>query len=409
MKIIQVNFSGSKGGAAIAAGRLHTALRRNGMDSIFWCARHPFVDAGAVCVKNRLWQKVDGLKNVVVQRFMRWIGVVTGRSINMFPSRLVRQLNASDADVIHLHWINAEMVSIEQLAKLNKPVVWTLHDMWAFCGAEHYTESERYISGYTRGSFDPLDSGSKLRIDLDRGVFCRKQKYWRDWHPHIVTPSQWLGDCARKSKLLGHLNSVTIPNCLDLDLFRPLGSSSELKAKYGLPQNKKIILFGAFSTKDQRKGGDLLEKALRLLLNKHEYAVAVFGTSKIDPLVGDVEAYALGSISGDVALAEIYNMADVMCVPSRQDNLPNTAVEACACGVPVVAFDKGGLSDIVDHKLNGYLAEPFDAEDFARGIVWVLDQADHLRQHARNKALTTYSESVVARQYMEVYKQVSVG
>ena len=150
MKIIHVNFSGSNGGAAIAAQRLHNALLMDGVDSEYWCARGKGDHQATREVKARFWQKVDGAKNVLLQRIFKRTMLLEQRSINVFPTRLIAQLNASDADIIHFHWVNAEMMRIEQLKSLRKPLVWTFHDMWPFCGAEHYTEDHRYKTGYQK-------------------------------------------------------------------------------------------------------------------------------------------------------------------------------------------------------------------------------------------------------------------
>jgi glycosyltransferase involved in cell wall biosynthesis len=441
VKVIHVNFSGTKGGAAIAASRLHYALKKQGCNSEVWCVREAGSDVSVHCVKNVAWQKLDSLKNIISQRLLRWLKIGDARSVNIFPSQLVYQLNGSDADIIHLHWVNAEMISIAQLARLKKPVVWTLHDMWPFCGAEHYTMDRRYVEGYRRtegrgqGAEDSgqisksgnekLETGylkgakaetnsqtpmpnakgpvPDPRFDLDRWVFRRKQKHWRDWKPHIVTCSHWLGDCARESVLFNDLFVQTIPNCLDLDLFKSMNQMA-CRKRFGLPTDKQLILFGAASPSDRRKGGDLLEAALKKLqLDGAE--LVVFGAAQGPQLAG-LTTHWLGSFSEQEDLAQLYNAADLMCVPSRQDNLPNTIAEALSCGTPVVAFEIGGIPDMVDHKINGYLAKPFDTSDFAKGIGWIMGtERDSLPQKAREKAEQLFDPVRVAQCYNEVYSE----
>lgn len=429
MKIIHVNFSGRCGGAAIAASRIHRALIKSGVKSVVWCARNADESQKIHCLKSYFFQKMDSAKNIAVQKIAARLEF-SGRSYNFFPSRLVRQLNASDADVIHLHWVNAEMVSIAQLAKINKPVVWTLHDMWAFCGAEHYTESTRYLEGYLRESYKPLDNSQKLKLDLDRWVFRRKQREWANWCPHLVTCSNWLGNCARESLLCKNWPVDVVSNCLDLNLFRSM-DSFVARQGFGLYQKKKIILFGAVSPSDARKGGDLLAAAIRQLKNFEQYQLVVFGADsfEIDALLS---VTAVGSIGDPYQMAQLYNAADVMCVPSRQDNLPNTIAESLACCTPIVAFNIGGIPDMVEHQVNGYLAKPFDTEDFSRGIEWVLARSRRLKvgcqkaedgghpfndattdqlnnfslsANARRKAETMFSGERVAAAYKKVYQQ----
>ena len=469
MKVLHINFAGGCGGAAIAAKRISKALNASGINSEVWVARDEGDAQGVRCIKSLLSQKLDSAKNILVQKGIKYLGIKAELSVNLFPSQLIQLLNASDADVIHLHWINAEMISIPQLAKIRKPVVWTLHDMWAFCGAEHYTMSTRYISGYqksenrgqlparralqlgertenkgqntegrrqkteegTADNFQLSTSNYLPKVDLDRWVFKRKRKHWANWKPYIVTPSSWLTDCARKSMLLGYLPTGVIPNCLDLELFKPMNQAA-CRKRFGLPVDKKLVLFGAVSPSEQRKGGDMLEEALKKLANQ-ELELVVFGAAQGPQLAG-LKTHWIGRVSVEQQMVQLYNSADVMCVPSRQEAFGQTASEPLACGVPVVAFDTTGLKDIVDHKVNGYLAHPFESDDFARGIEWVLsggqnsedcgskgmcsrargtmgEQQDTLNksglaENARKKAEEIFSMEVVAKQYMHVYKSI---
>lgn len=432
MKVIHVNYSGSQGGgAAIAALRLHRAMLYSKADlsSEYWCARSDS-DPQTYCFQSSCMSFLGKVENNVIGKLLK----KSVRSLNLFPTSLVARLNASDADVINLHWINGEMVSIAQLGRLKKPVVWTIHDMWAFCGAEHYTTSRRYIEAYSSRNLKEnnsdairhLSSGvlakgdaprSLLpRVDIDRWTFRRKQRHWKNWRPYIVTPSRWLADCSRNSALLGHLLTCSIPNCIDLNMFRPINDKAALRREFNLPPDRKIILFGAVNPKIERKGGDLLLKALQRLQNPEKYALAVFGNNQ-GSRVASIDTCNVGSIREPEKMARLYNCADVMCVPSRQDNLPNTCVEAHACGMPIVAFRIGGISDIVDHRKSGYLAEPFNVDDYVRGLQWVLSREevgrgcddeigyDHLCLNARQKAEETFAPNLVAEQYLKLYKQ----
>ena len=465
MKIAQVCYTDRGGGAPIAAMRLHKALRAEGEDCSYLCLRNMTQESGV----RSLGSSLDVLVNRIVAR---GIHVLKRRvygeegSFNFFHTGVAKRVNDADADVINLHWINAEMMSIAEIGKINKPVVWTFHDMWPFCGAEHYTDDNRYVTGYQSSEFrvpssegrgqttedgfrlgeryssergQTLNGGppnvSSLRpkafFDLDRWVFRRKQKHWKNLNLQIVCPSHWLADCVRRSALFADVPVHVIPNGLDLNVFKPLGCKETLRKQFGLPVDKKLILFGAVNPMELRKGGDLLEDALRRLENRDEYVLAVFGMRSSDRPAG-METCFLGSIDGETKMAEIYNCADVVCIPSRQEAFGQTASEPMACGVPVVAFNTTGLMDIIDHKVNGYLAEPFDANDFARGIEWVLagagvmddggqePGANHLTfdsaineqfknltilgASAREKAERCWSYSVVAKQYSTVYR-----
>lgn len=406
MKVVHVNFSGSRGGASIAARRLHTALLKNGVDVEFWCARDPGDEPRVHVLQSAFRQKVNSAENIFVQKLMRMFGYKEERSINIFPNRLIDKINLSDADIVHLHWINAEMIQVEQLAKLKKPVVWTFHDMWPFCGAEHYTNDLRYETGYLK----------KRNNDIDRWMFKRKLRAWNRLNVHVVCPSNWLSSCVKKSVLFHSCPVSVVPNCLDITRFQPKTKVLRKKNRedFGIPEGKRVLLFGAVNAKDFRKGGDLVAEALALLSDKEKYVVAIFGSGEFYQL-GGLETVCVGTVSGDAAMEKLYSCADVFCMSSRQDNLPNTIVEALSCGVPVVGFAIGGLPDLIDDKENGRLVAPFDTKSFADSIEWVFSdeqgasRLEVLRENARKKAEQCFSPDDVVEKYQHVYRQVNMN
>ena len=401
MKIIHVNYSGSKGGAAIAAKRISRALNKDeNISSILWCFKDP---SGKNCESIYGWlrQKLNSIQNIILAKI---IGNKEHLSINLFGSSLVSKLNSSDADIVHLHWINGEFVSIEQLSRIRKPLFWTFHDMWPFLGAQHYSDDKTFISGY-----DKNISNSKISSipNLNNWVFQRKLRFWKNLNIQIICPSKWLADSVNESYLLKHQSVQVIRNCLNSEIFKPLNKKNEVRQKFNIPINKKVILFGAVSADDKRKGGDLLIAALEDLDRVNDYALVVFGKSN-DRFFNGKNCHFIDTISEELILTEVYNCADVMCVPSRQDNLPNTAVEAAMCGVPVVAYDVGGLSEIIDHKVSGYLAKPFIINDLAQGIQWSADTENNhfLSKNAREKALKNFDEKKISGLYMEAYHNI---
>lgn len=406
MKVIQLNHSDINGGAARAAYRIHHSLRGVGVDSQMW------VDAASsgdwtvqgppTKVKKALAKVRPILGGLVFKPFFK-TGNPVIHSPALLPSGRVRALNDSDVDVLHLHWVQGDMLSVADIGQLRKPVVWTLHDMWVFCGAEHYTEDYRWRDGYVKGSRPAYESG----FDLNRWTWQRKRKHWQ--RPmHIVTPSRWMAQCVRESALMRDWPVTVVPNCLDTNKWKPLdkGLARDL---LGLPKGVPLLLFGAMGGgNDPRKGFDLLLKALQHLRGELKaLELVVFGqlAPKEPPDLGFPIHYT-GHLHDDLSLRALYSAADVMLIPSRQDNLPNTGVESLACGTPVVAFDVCGLPDIVQHQHTGYLARPFDTEDLAHGIRWVLADCDRyntLSQQARAFAVKHFSNAVVAEQYRAVY------
>ena len=325
-------------------------------------------------------------------------------------SGILYQINSIPSDIVHFHWICDGMLRIEELKRINKPIIWTLHDMWAFTGGCHYSEGcERFQQAC--GNCPQLNRSSKN--DLSSSILRRKKEAWSGLDITIITPSKWLAECAKKSSLFKGRRIEVIHNGLDLNLFKPIDKTTARKI-WDLPIDKKLILFGAINaTSDHRKGSDLLYDCLKQLADRWsgKAELVVFGASEPENSLGfGPPVHYLGHLHDDVSLALLYSGADVMVVPSRQDNLPNTVVESLACGTPVLAFNIGGMPDIVDHKLNGYLAKPFDTSDLAVGINWVLsDNARHkeLCIKAREKAVACFDIKKVAGQYAELYMEVS--
>lgn len=408
LKVAQVSYSDINGGAARAAYRIHHALRQHGVDSQMhvvnaeagdWTVHIPGV-TGA--------NTINSLRNYLgasSTRFLRTGNKVLHSSAAL-PSHWPRRLNQSSADIIHLQWVQGEMMSIADIGRLQKPVVWTLHDMWGFCGAEHYTENFRWRDGYLSNNRPSCESG----FDLNRWTWKRKLKHWR--RPmHIVTPSRWLADCARQSVIMQEWPVSVIPNAIDTEAWRPIDKALARKI-LRLPIEGPLLLFAAtYGTRPPRKGFDLLQDALNQLRGEvlGLELVVVGQLAPKEPMNLGFPIHYTGHLHDDVSLNLYYSAADAVIVPSRQDNLPNSGVEALACGTPVVAFNTGGLPDIVEHKKTGYLAKPFDAQDLACGILWVLDGVERqlmLRAESRLAAVARSSCPVVAEKYLQLYESL---
>lgn len=408
MKVIQLNYADINGGAARAAYRIHHALRQAGVDSRM---QVDVAASGDWSVEGPPTKLGRGLAKIRAPLVSLWVKRVfqTGNPIlhspSILSSRRAAALNGSDADVLHLHWVQGEMLSIAEIGRLKKPVAWTLHDMWAFCGAEHYTEDFRWREGYRKNNRPAYDRG----FDLNRWTWERKRRHWQ--RPmHIVTPSHWLADCVRQSVLMRDWPVSVIPTPIDTERWRPIDQTLA-RMLLGLPNDVPLLLFGAMGGgRDPRKGFDLLQAALQHLRGEMpELQLVVFGQLRPkDPLDLGFPVHYTGHLYDDLSLQVLYSTADVLVLPSRQDNLPNIGIESLACGTPVVAFDTGGLPDIVVHQQTGYLAKAFDVEDLARGIQWVLAQASNgrLRRQARARAVERFSYATVAPQYRKIYEAV---
>jgi len=407
MKISILNHSDSIGGAARATYRIHRALRRSGIDSTLWVAEASTGDWTVSSPKGRLNRLKNKLRPTLGSLFTRLMGTRSPilHSPALFSSSWPRHLNASDVDIVHLVWVNNEMLSIEDIGRIKKPVVWTLQDMWAICGAEHVSQDQRFIKGYEKDNRPEQESG----LDLNRFTWLRKRRAWQQ-PLNIVVPSRWMADCVSNSALMKNWPVTVIPNPIDTDRWFPV-EKKVARTLAGLPYDRKLLLFGTAGSNDiPYKGFDLLKQALSVLKGRVDLELVIFGQMEPEnPPDFGFPVHYMGHLHDDVSMQVLYSAADAVVIPSRVDNLPNVGIEAIACGTPVVAFDVCGLPDIVKHKETGYLAKAFDLEDLAAGVLWVFEDENRyllLSSSARNDAIERFSYPVIAKKYQTYYERV---
>lgn len=413
MKIVLLNTHDLQGGAARAAYRLHQGLQSIGLDSQMLVQTKISDDRTVIGSDTKLekgWKKIRPiLATIPLQLYPNRDPVPY--SVSWLPSNINSKIESIAPDVINLHWIGGGYFPIEAIAKLKKPVIWTLHDMWAFTGGCHYSgKCDRYTKSC--GACPQLNSNKDW--DLSRWVWQRKAKAWKDLNRTIVASSNWLAKCASVSSLFQDLPIKVIPNGIDTNKYKPIAQSLAREV-LNLPQNKQLVLFGAMSaTSDRRKGFHLLQPALLYLSQsgwQDKLEIVIFGASEpINPPNLGSKCHYLGRLNDDISLVLAYNASDVMVVPSLQDNLPNTVMESLACSTPCVAFDIGGMPDMIEHQQNGYLARPFEVEDLARGIAWVLeDKEQHckLGVRARQKVEQEFALQLQANRYLDLFQELS--
>jgi glycosyltransferase involved in cell wall biosynthesis len=310
-----------------------------------------------------------------------------------------------EADVIHLHWINQGMLSlsgIRKILKSGKPVVWTMHDIWPATAICHLTLNCRNFTTHCHNC--RLLPGKGSSSDLSTSVWRKKEKMLEDSSIYFVTCSHWLEQEAKASALLRGQKIVSIPNPIDTHIYRS-GDKQTARKNLGLPEDKRLILFVSQRVTNKNKGMDYLIDACRQL---KDYELVILGghaEEVVDQL--PLKAHPLGYVNDERRIVEIYQAVDVFVLPSLSENLPNTIMEAMACGVPCVGFKVGGIPEEIDHKRNGYVAEYRDSDDLARGIRWILSEADYdqLSQEAVRKVAHSYSQQSVAISYLDVYHQ----
>lgn len=409
LRILHVCTSDKVGGAARAAHRLHLAQREAGMDSHMLVLHRTEPSPHVHAPLSKPAQLAQRLKLALSARTLERQQTPSNpvlHSMNRFNSGLGHWINRSDFDIVNLHWLGAEMLSIDEIGRIRQPVVWTLHDMWPFCGAEHYDDLDhpgRYLKGYNADSRPASYQGP----DIDARVWHHKKKAWAGKRFHLVSPSQWLAGCARQSALMGQQPCTVIPNCVNTRVFKPIDRKLARQI-LNLDPDKRYILFGAMaSTSDRRKGFHLLQPALKRLAlcdgihNTTE--LLLFGAVEpVRPVDLGLPVHYMGQYHDDISLALLYSAADVFAAPSMQDNLPNTVVEAIACGTPCVAFDIGGMSDLIKDTTTGALATPFQANSLSSALARML-QSPPSRETIRQASLDRISTSIAANNYLDVY------
>lgn len=412
MKTLFLSTSDIEGGAARATYWLAKGLRNSGHD-ISMCVQRKSGDFSWVWTLNKNnMAKISGLVRPQLDTLplsfyphrirKQW-------SLNLLPSpKLVPAISMFKPDIVNLHWVGGGFLPISQLRHFNVPIVWSLYDMWPFTGGCHYDDScGRFVNSC--GNCPQLNS---RRSDISSLIVAMKKKYWQDISMTIVSPSTWLAGEAQRSTLFGNLRVEVIPHGTDLNLFKQVDKDFA-KDILGLSKHRRYVLFGSMGGRsDSRKGYQFLEPALKRLSQMPDFkdlSLLVFGSNEpsVPPKLG-LPVHYIGRLYDDVSLAILYSAADVTVAPSIQEAFGMTASESMACGTPVVAFGSSGPLDVIDHKVNGYLATPYEMKDLANGITWVLDnsRSKSLGNAARKKCVDKFDLGVVAEHYSRLYEEL---
>lgn len=415
MNVLLLSTFDIEGGAARAAYRLHQGLQQQGLAAQMLVQQQSSADPQVMSPATRLaqgWARARlGLDALPLKRYAQRERHLTF-SPQWLPDRTAAQVRRLNPDLVNLHWINEGFLQIETLAKLGKPLVWTLHDMWPFTGGCHYSQS---CQNYQTACGACPQLGSQRQRDLSRSIWTRKQKAWQSLNLTIVALCDWMATAARSSSLFRQARIERIPNGIDPSLYRPLDSQMA-RQLLGLPLEKRLVLFGSLqATRDRRKGFHLLQPALQMLQqtdDSREIELVVFGASRPDstqaaPEFG-LKTHYLGSFKDDLTLALIYSAVDLFVLPSTEENLANTILEAMACGTPCVAFQIGGMPDLIEHQQTGYLAKPNDIADLAQGLSWVLADERHaqLAERSRQKVMQEFTLERQARCYAQLFAEL---
>ncbi len=411
MKVVYLNTFGNYGGAAIAALRSLQAARGQGVDARMLAGfRLPNDNSvqeimpGLMPLKKAI-MAAEVLSYLIHaadknKKFIFSPGT-TGLPVASHPT--VRQ-----ADVVHLHWTHQGLLSLsgmEKIFSMGKPVVFTLHDQWMMTGGCYYPMG---CDGYFNECHDCplLKKGSMIA----HKTYSKKRQLFSSARPHIIAISQWMKKEIEQSPLLSNTIVHHIPNAIDTAVFRPMDKGLIVQ-ELGFNQNKKRIGFVAVNVNDPRKGAKYLMEALKSLdatLDPDKFEILLIGRSEAqENFKTRLNIITTGFVS-PVDIPKYYNAMDVFVLPSIIDNLPNSVMEALSCGIPTVGFRIGGVPDMVIHKQTGYLARPKDARDLARGIEWVLTEADYeqLSLNAREFVVKNFSYETIGKKLLNLYQNI---
>lgn len=410
MNILIINTIADKGGAAIAANRLMQALNKNGVSAKMLTLSSLGTSVKIKFLRNVcfLWERLIVFFNNGFSRknLFRVSLANSGFDISQHP--LIQQ-----ADILHLHWINRGFLSlknIEQLMTLNKPIVWTQHDMWACTGICHHA---RDCENYYTQCHSCFYLNSKSSKDLSSRVFNHKKKIFTDSKISLVTCSQWLQNKVLKSGILKNCANISIPNPIDMQIYCPQ-DKTDCRTKLGLPQDKVLLLFGAANSTDERKGLSYFLESLEILKEQRfdifeRIEIVLFGEVKQEikqRIVAPI--HILGYISTEEKIVQLYNAVDAFVISSLDENLPNSIMESMSCGTPCMGFKTGGIPEMIEHKQNGYVATYCSSEDLANGVVWLLEQdRKTIFGKCVEKVEQCYDEKVVAQKYVDLYARIS--
>ncbi len=399
-QVLHVNISDSGGGVGKAAYRLHEALGKQNYDSWMWVETKRTHDPKVLAPQKwfdlqyyRMRTRLDKLPALLTNSRHWAYG-----SFNYLPHpRLSEIVKTLKPRIVHFHWIGDGLVPLHRLPDFRMPVVFTLHGRWLFNGAQHLhsDQSRRFYEGFNKDNRDTEDGG----LDMDRWVWQRKRKYLAGLNYHVVALSRWMYEDAKKSVMFEGREVHHIPNGLDMDVFNPADKASCRKA-LGLTKEKKYILFGAnFATQDKNKGyWDFVKAIQKLEKHNQNFEILVFGSDHPGKeLPFNTPCHFLGFINEEYKLMQVYGAADCFVLTSKQDNLPNTVMEAMACGTPCIAYDVGGVSDMVEDQVNGHLVESRNMEKLADALSKYLKSDRELRESQALKARLKISDQFNAK------------
>ena len=321
-------------------------------------------------------------------------------SYNLINSDIIKKSNLKNYDIVNLHWVNSETLSLKDITKINKKIVMTLHDMWAFCGSEHYLYDlpKKYFM-----------NGNEKKVNLfDYFIWKKKKELWKKKF-NIVTPTVWLANLVKRSHLMKNFPVTVIPYSVNKSIYLKQKINNIKINNTTLQKNKEfidVLFISAGKLFNYRKGFDLLDNAVKNYKNKKKIRIILAGNfNEGDKIKIKSNFIMLGEVKNERTKSQLYNFVDLLALPSRLDNLPNVGLEAHSCGTPIVGFKVGGIPEIVTHKKTGYLVNPFSLKNFNKGISFVIKNKKNLSKNSIKKS-KIWSPKIISTKYKSLFKRI---
>lgn len=396
MKVLHLTFSDHYGGANIAAYRLHKSLESKIVSKLLVYNKKKneknilkFTDKKILSIR---------IKNYLIKFLDFFYANNLKNSYNIFNSGIVDYINKSDSDIIHMHWINNELISIEEISRINKPIVWTFHDMWPMCGTEHYTENKRYIEGYS------IKNKNFLGYDFPKFIWNKKKKYFKR-EMFIVTPSLWLKKKILKSYIFKNKQIYLIRNPINSKLWKPC--LKVIKKN----DNIKLLFCASNFISETRKGFYNLINNLNILSKNYNFELYTIG-DKIPPnLNNNFIINELSYTDSEKKLVGYYNKCDVLLLPSISDNFPNVGIEALAIGIPIISLRNNGINEVIKNKKNGFLLNSFSKKNLKLAFDWV--KKNRSKKYFKKKIHENISNQVcydtISKKMINLYSKILNG
>ena len=398
MKVLHVNYFENQGGASIAANQIHNCLLREQVKSQLLVSEKISSDQNVITDKSFIASVSRKCREKFNRNLFKFLNEksTNTQSSGLLRSLLPYKINKLKHDIINLHWINNEMMSIKDVTRINKPIIWTIHDLWPISGKDHYYNRKNIGNSF-----------------IDNFIKNSKRKNW-DRLFKIVCPSNWVFKKVRQSDVLKNNEAQVIPHPIDISLWKRIFEKEVLFKIFNLENFKdfskhKILLFGADrATKNLRKGYKLAFEAAKNCSKNFKIIFIVFGDDQKENIRINNNLYLikLGRIEDrNTKLRALYSLSDIMLVPSKEEVFGLTAAESIATGTPVITLRGTGTEDIIKDNINGCVA---DEKNFVNCTNELLNSEEKLRVFSKQGIefiKKNFDPHIIANKYIEVYKE----